>query len=221
MVSLAVAWVAAIPAILSLASSLYGQVRNAKAGKEQQKLIEQQQNDLSAWYKNNYYKDFLQTDVAKSVLSKLINQFTDQANLLNNVGAKTGATHETNLAGKSALNKQYAAALAELLGMGTQYKDSVRRSYLYQYNPLMNYQMGSLANKQASWANFGGNAVSSLANLYEAFAPNGSTGGDVTSGASGFKSVNTMPNQTQNTYSTNGCYNAVPNVGKLNYEFPQ
>lgn len=200
-------WFAAIPAVLSLASSIYGQAKNAKAGKEQQKLIQQQQNDLSAWYKNNYYKDFLNTDIAKSVLSKLTNQFTDQANLLNNVSAKTGATYESNLAGKSALNKQYAQALANLLGMGTQYKDSIRQSYLYQQNPITNYQMNNLMNKQASWSNFGGNAVSSLANLYEAFAPTGDTTGGVTSGTSGFKDVGydysqPLPSLNRDMYSS-------------------
>lgn len=154
---------------LGLVGSMYGQYQSAKIGRENDRMLNGRMNDLSAWYKNNYYKDFLQSDLAKSILSKLTTHFTDQSNLLNNVSAKTGMTQESSVAGKGQLNKRYAEALAQLLGMGTQYKDNIQQRYDGRMDNLYAMKYANNQQKQAGWSNFGGNVTSSLGNLYGAF----------------------------------------------------
>lgn len=178
-------WAMGITSGVGLLGSLYGQYQSAKIGRKNDRMLDSRMNDLSAWYKNNYYKDFLQTDLAKSILSRFNTYFLDQSNILNNISAKTGATHEANVAGKSKLNKTYAEALAQLLGMGTQYKDNIQNRYDSRMDNLYNMKYMNNQQKQQGWSNFGSNVTSSLGNLYSAFQ-----GGTPTTGVTKNLNVN-------------------------------
>lgn len=146
---------------LSLASNLFAGAQNAKKGREMDRIIKARSDDLTGWYKNNYYKDFMETDTALSTLSNLKSQMGDSLKNLSGNAVKRGATTESNVASRGELMKQYARAINQLAGYGTQYKRGIRQDYMQNMSYLDQLRLNRLQGGQQSISNMAGNMTGS------------------------------------------------------------
>ncbi|MDY0386675.1 MAG: hypothetical protein RBT65_05990 [Methanolobus sp.] len=162
---------------LSLGSNLFAGAQNAKKGREMDRIIKARSNDLTGWYKNNYYKDFMETDTALSTLSNLKSQMRDSLKNLSGNAVKRGATTESNVASRGELMKQYARAINQLAGYGTQYQRGIRQDYLQNMSYLDQLRLNRLQGGQQSISNMAGNMTGSLSNLASIYAMGGMGGG--------------------------------------------
>jgi hypothetical protein len=162
---------------LSLASNLFAGAQNAKKGREMDRIIKARSDDLTGWYKNNYYKDFMETDTALSTLSNLKSQMGDSLKNLSGNAVKRGATTESNVASRGELMKQYARAINQLAGYGTQYKRGIRQDYMQNMSYLDQLRLNRLQGGQQSISNMAGNMTGSLSNLASIYAMGGMGGG--------------------------------------------
>jgi len=162
---------------LSLASNLFAGAQNAKKGREMDRIIKARSDDFTGWYKNNYYKDFMETDTALSTLSNLKSQMGDSLKNLSGNAVKRGATTESNVASRGELMKQYARAINQLAGYGTQYKRGIRQDYMQNMSYLDQLRLNRLQGGQQSISNMAGNMTGSLSNLASIYAMGGMGGG--------------------------------------------
>ena len=162
---------------LSLGSNLFAGAQNAKKGREMDRIIKERSNDLTGWYKNNYYKDFMETDTALSTLSNLKSQMGDSLKNLSGNAVKRGATTESNVASRGELMKQYARAINQLAGYGTQYQRGIRQDYMQNMSYLDQLRLNRLQGGQQSMSNMAGNMTGSLSNLASIYAMGGMGGG--------------------------------------------
>jgi hypothetical protein len=160
--------------LLGTVAGLWGSANDQKNfDKEYKELISNRENDITSLFNKEYSKDFLQTDVAKSALKDISENY--QNTLRNNEKnvVKGGGTTESQLASREAANDTYNDALSKLTSYGTQYRDSLRQNYEAQMGQLFGVKANALQQKNAQnqqkWANIQGNAAGlggSLAGLF-------------------------------------------------------
>jgi hypothetical protein len=100
-------------------------VKSAKARKEQQKLIAEQQRKNQEWYNKNYYSDYMQNADVQSGLSMLRDQIQLNNRRTAGASAMRGGTDEARLAAQSEGNRSYADAIRGIAGQATAYKRGV------------------------------------------------------------------------------------------------
>lgn len=150
--------------LLTTIAGLFGSAKeNKKYQKEQSNLLNTRKQDITSLFNNEYSRDFLDTEVAKSAMKGITENYNRgvQTNDLN--VAKGGGTVEAQNASREAQNASYNDAVSKLTSYGTQYRDNLRRDFQNQLGQLFNVEMGNLnqqhAQKQASWGNLMGNAA--------------------------------------------------------------
>ena len=161
---------AVIPLItlaISAASTGYSQYKKGQANKKAQGALNAQNAEmrgLSSWYDAEASKDFMDTDVAKSTLSKIRSQYkkgidTNASNI-----ARGGGTVEAEVANKATLNEKYNDVLSNMVGYGTQYKQNMKKGYSDVLTGLYsNQNMANFGNAQG-WATTANNAGQAFAN---------------------------------------------------------
>ena len=122
----------ALPLIAGIASlaigagqAIYGASQNAKARREQQRLIDQQKAEYEK-EKNTAYVD---TAEAQGVLNAAKEQMEEQARRDEGVAAMTGQTHEAKLAARDRANKGYANIVRQVASGANRYKENLRNWY--------------------------------------------------------------------------------------------
>ena len=146
---------AVIPAIISLATMIYGEVEKSNASNELRdanKGVMAKQRSLGDWYRSEASKDFLDTQAGSSALKSLKDNYSEVSKVNKGDAVRGGATAEAQVAKQSELQKRFNEALNNLSGYGTQYKLNLNRSYQGQLN-------GADVN---SWGNLTANAGNSL-----------------------------------------------------------
>lgn len=143
---------------ISIAGQIFGAIQGAKARKKQQKLLDQQQQENKSFYDNNANKDFLQTNVAKDVVTKSKEALVDDRKNVAGRAAITGASDEAIAAGNAKVSKNYTDQLGRLAGMGTQYQNEQQRMYRGIKSNLDQNQSNIYSQEAESAANLGANA---------------------------------------------------------------
>lgn len=163
--------------LITTAATLYAQDESNKQAAKQRKRYENQLqgrvDDLNEWFNREYYRDFLDTDIARSSIRGLMQQQDRQLEAINNAAAQGGATAESNIAAKGKLNEGFADAIARLLGYGTQYKNDLRSQYDYRlqslYQPINDLQQQRINDYALNSQNItaAGNSLSSTAGMID------------------------------------------------------
>lgn len=165
-----------IPAIstaLGLAGNIFAQGQSARANRTVDNFIQARENRLNKDFATDYYNDFLDSSTARSALSRLNNQFKEQADALRNRTASTGATAEAALAGKDQLQKRYGDAVNNLAGLATQYKDKLKARHDAQIANLDSLKLSSLQNKAEQFGKLGQNITNAGTGMLQAWAMGG------------------------------------------------
>ncbi len=161
---------AVIPLItlaISAATTAYGLSQKAKASRalrESQRGINRRFEDIAGFYESEGSKDFLDTDVAKSTLGTIREQYKRGLEINASDAARGGATAEVTVANKAALNEKYNEVLSNLVGYGTQYKSNLKRDYSDALSRLSQGQQGLYGADVASFGNLASNAGAAFAN---------------------------------------------------------
>lgn len=159
------------PALIALAIEAgvmgYSEIKKAQASKKAREAMQGQTKrykDLADWYNAEGSKDFMDTDVAKSTLGKLRDQYKNAIETNASNAARGGATEESKVANKTALNEKYNNVLQNLVGYGTQYKTNLKRDYANALGTWANSQNKMYGADVNSWQNMSNNAGSAFAN---------------------------------------------------------
>lgn len=163
-------WGAIGGAALGVAGNIFGQFQANKAMKKSDAYNKQRMNDVGSWFNKEYYKNYLDTDAARSGLSRLQTQFKDASKGLANQAIAGGATPESVIAQSGQMNKTYADAVTGLVGAGDQRKDMIKSQEQQMMQPLEANQANILAGKVNQWGQFGQNVNSASGNILNAWA---------------------------------------------------
>ena len=126
---MAAAWLAAIPAIISAAQSIYGAI--SEGGKRKQMAREQEkwQAENNAWYNKNYYGDYMQRADVQNVIRKMREETQAQNRADQNSQAVLGTTNEVAVANKERRNRAIADLYGNLSAQGQRWKDNIDQQY--------------------------------------------------------------------------------------------
>lgn len=148
----------AIGAGLSVASTIFGAIKGAKANKANEQALNKQYEENAAFYGNNAKRDYLQTNAAQSVVQQY------KQNLLNNQkniagrGAITGASDEALVASNTGAQQNYNNAIANVAGQGVNYQLGNERMFRANLDQLNQRRMMINQQKADNAANLVGNA---------------------------------------------------------------
>jgi hypothetical protein len=127
----------------------------AKAGNEMTKAsdnINKQLTDLNQWYNSEYYKDYMDSTEARSMMSTLQTQMKTIMAGVDNQGAAMGGTGEQRIAAKGETQRNLGDAINRLAGMGAQKKQGVRRDYM-TYGGIINGKLNDIFSQKAAGYN--------------------------------------------------------------------
>lgn len=151
---------AAIGAIASVASGIYGAINSAVKGNQSRALIAQQRKDNKSWRDSEMSKDYMSRTDTQAVLKKQKEMLDEYYNRADKTSAITGATDESKAIAKAAANKSLENTMTNIAGSASAYKDSVDQQYRAQDNALNQQQAQSKMNESAQVAQAAGQAVS-------------------------------------------------------------
>lgn len=149
--------------LIGTIAGLWGSARaNKKYDKELDGMIGKRERDLATTFNNDYSRDFFDTDVAKSSLRTMTDNYNKQLKTTESQMAGAGATEEAKIAGRTSANETYNQGLNKLTGYGTQYRDNLKRDYETQLRDLFGTKVNALTDqnnrKQASFSALMGNS---------------------------------------------------------------
>jgi hypothetical protein len=122
-----------------------------KPGEEMKKvenMSQQQLGDLTSWYNQNYYKDYMDSAEARSSMSNLTEQVKKVLMGYDNQAVASGSTEESRLAAKTGVQSSMGDAMTRLAGLGTQRKAAMRGDYM-NYSGLLSNQLANVYRDKA------------------------------------------------------------------------
>lgn len=96
---------AILGAVGGLASGIAGGIKSAKAAKEQQRLIDEQERKNDAWYNRNYYQNYMDSTEAQAAMKRVENTLKKRNQEARATAAVMGATPEAAVAQQQANNE--------------------------------------------------------------------------------------------------------------------
>lgn len=145
--------------LLSLAGTAYGAYQSSQANKANEEILRKNQNELQAWFNNEYHRNQLATPEARSAIRVMLNQHEKEIKKARGRRAITGGTAEQEVAMQGQSQENMARLLNQILMGSAGRKDNLRRDYMRTRLGLDSTQMGLNANKAQQWSNFMSNAA--------------------------------------------------------------
>jgi len=145
---------------VSLGSTIFSAIKGGSANKANEDLLAQQEESNEAFYNNN--RNFMDTNLAKSVLERARKQYEDRGKISDSKAEVTGASAEQVVAEKSAANEGYNDIVRNLAETGTRYTQNNDFQYRNNLNRLLSARMGLNQNKAESASNAASNAAGLL-----------------------------------------------------------
>ena len=142
---------AIIGAVGGLASGIAGGIKSAKAAKEQQKLIDEQERKNDAWYNRNYYQNYLDSAEAQAAMKRVENTLKKQNQEARATAVVTGATPESVVAQQQANNEILDDVTTSLASQATARKANIDAVNMENQNNIMNMRISqNQANEKGS-----------------------------------------------------------------------
>ena len=133
---------AIIGAVGGLASGIAGGIKSAKAAKEQQKLIDEQERKNDAWYNRNYYQNYLDSAEAQAAMKRVENTLKKQNQEARATAVVTGATPESVVAQQQANNEILDDVTTSLASQATARKANIDAVNMENQNAILNARLG-------------------------------------------------------------------------------
>lgn len=133
---------AILGAVGGLASGIAGGIKSAKAAKEQQRLIDEQERKNDAWYNRNYYQNYLDSTEAQAAMKRVENTLKKQNQEARATAAITGATPEASVAQQKANNEILDETATGLAAQATARKANVDAVNMQNQNNITQARLG-------------------------------------------------------------------------------
>lgn len=127
--------------------NIYAGVKNAQATKQKQQAIGDYEANVESHYNKIFNQNFLDTNLATSVLTRAYDEMKNANNLVDKQAATTGATNESVLAAKTKNTEQANKMVSNIAAMGTARQDQAEGRYLSQQPNIMNMKTGMYDDK--------------------------------------------------------------------------
>ena len=142
---------AILGAVGGLASGIFGGIKSAKAAREQQRLINEQESKNNAWYNRNYYQNYMESAEAQAAMKRVENTLKKQNQEARATAAVMGSTPEAAVAQQQANNEILDNTATGLAAQDTQRKTQVDAANQQNQNAILNARLGqSQMNEQGS-----------------------------------------------------------------------
>ena len=133
---------AILGAVGGLASGIFGGIKSAKAAREQQRLINEQESKNNAWYNRNYYQNYMESAEAQAAMKRVENTLKKQNQEARATAAVMGSTPEASVAQQQANNEILDNTATGLAAQATQRKMQVDAANQQNQNAILNERLG-------------------------------------------------------------------------------
>lgn len=133
---------AILGAVGGLASGIFGGIKSAKAAREQQRLITEQESKNNAWYNRNYYQNYMESAEAQAAMKRVENTLKKQNQEARATAAVMGSTPEAAVAQQQANNEILDNTATGLAAQATQRKMQVDAANQQNQNAILNARLG-------------------------------------------------------------------------------
>lgn len=133
---------AILGAVGGLASGIFGGIKSAKAAREQQRLINEQESRNNAWYNRNYYQNYMESAEAQAAMKRVENTLKKQNQEARATAAVMGSTPEAAVAQQQANNEILDNTATGLAAQATQRKMQVDAANQQNQNAILNARLG-------------------------------------------------------------------------------
>ena len=133
---------AILGAVGGLASGIFGGIKSAKAAREQQRLINEQESKNNAWYNRNYYQNYMESAEAQAAMKRVENTLKKQNQEARATAAVMGSTPEASVAQQQANNEILDNTATGLAAQATQRKTQVDAANQQNQNAILNARLG-------------------------------------------------------------------------------
>lgn len=133
---------AILGAVGGLASGIFGGIKSAKAAREQQRLINEQEAKNNAWYNRNYYQNYMESSEAQAAMKRVENTLKKQNQEARATAAVMGSTPEAAVAQQQANNEILDNTATGLAAQATQRKTQVDAANQQNQNAILNARLG-------------------------------------------------------------------------------
>lgn len=133
---------AILGAVGGLASGIFGGIKSAKAAREQQRLINEQESKNNAWYNRNYYQNYMESAEAQAAMKRVENTLKKQNQEARATAAVMGATPEAAVAQQQANNEILDNTATGLAAQATHRKMQVDAANQQNQNAILNARLG-------------------------------------------------------------------------------
>lgn len=135
-----------------LASGIFGGIKSAKAAKEQQRLIDEQESKNNAWYNRNYYQNYMDSTEAQAAMKRVENTLKKQNQGARATAVVTGATPEAAIAQQQANNEILDETATGLAAQATARKAQVEAIDQQNQNNIFQARVGQASAEEKGGA---------------------------------------------------------------------
>lgn len=156
--------------------SLFSGISARNQARKAEKQLEQRKADLQSEYAQEKNTDYLDTETARSTLALLRRQNKRAQEALNNNAVKSGASDEAKVAAAARQNENYANAVSQIAGMGTQYKQRLKENYQQRLDSLDNALYSTQMSKAQATNDMIGGITNAVGGMLTAYGLQGGSG---------------------------------------------
>lgn len=156
--------------VAGLASGIVGGIKSANAAKEQQRLINEQEQKNREWYNRNYYQNYMDSTEAQAAMKRVEDTLKRQNEQARAAQVVMGGTPEAALAQQQANNEVLADTATGLAAQSTARKANVDAVNLQNENNIMQQRIGqaqATESGNASLMSSGLGLIGSALSLYD------------------------------------------------------
>nr|WP_320022107.1 hypothetical protein [uncultured Draconibacterium sp.] len=144
----------------SVAGKVFGAIKSGKANKANFRLLNEAKEDNEAFRNNTVNRDFMDTNAAKGVFTRLKKSLKDANKTVDSQAAVNGSTAEAEIAAKSKNQENFNNTTAKIAEGATAYQQQNEQEYRRGKERLLNAEMGLNQQKAQNAANLASNAAS-------------------------------------------------------------
>lgn len=164
-------------AVGGLASGIFGAAQQRKAAREQRRELARQRAANDAWYKRNYYQDYLNTVEAQNALKRYRNAWAEQTQQARARQAVTGGTPEQAQAVAEAGGEAMGNVMGTLAAQGQQNRQAIDAQKLAMDANLSQQQAAIAEAAQQAGANLINSGIAVATSALQGYEPKSVTEG--------------------------------------------
>lgn len=146
----------AIPLIMAgvgAATKVGSAIAGGRQMDKYEESIGQEKADLQAWYNVEKNRDFMESDVARAAMNKVLENIEAQNRQAESAAAITGASDASVLAAKQQSQRQFGDTVKSLVGFGTAKETDLDKTYMAGKSRIGDMQRDLLKGRAENWSN--------------------------------------------------------------------